>query len=307
MAKALQRRSKWSLYGPQLPRWAAAVFLGVLGAASLVADSQTEEELPASAAQTEHEPEPNRQPRPPVAKVWLTPHIFGIQAEHTWSYVVLPMAAAEAEAEPRAQRPAGAALIDAGSDPKGAVLFQALEDVGLGPKDIHTVALTHGHRQQRAALVHMPQAQVLLGPQDVGLVTNLVLPKGPWARLQHRWKPAPPLSVDALAEVAPGSRITLAGHVLTSVPLPGHTQGSVAWLIDTAEGPLAFAGDSLVWRGGRWRRPWRWLSDTPRAMPISFRRLAKMAPTRLASSRGGVHPIDAQTLEALQQPKTFGG
>ncbi len=41
---------------------------------------------------------------------------------------------------------------------------------------------------------------------------------------------------------------------LTVVPLPGHTKGSVAYLLDET---FLFSGDSLAWERayGRWRRP----------------------------------------------------
>ena len=198
--------------------------------------------------------------------------VVPVQAGSSWAYILLGQGEA--------------ALIDTGSDAAGGALLAALAQHGLTPAQVRTIVLTHGHRQVRAAVPLFPRARLAMAAADVPLVIGLAQPRAPWARLQHRWRPAPPLRRPIQA-LLPGQRLLLAGHRLDVVALPGHTAGSLA-LVHPA---CTFVGDSLVWARAGWQRPSRWLSERPGDLPQALRRLRPYAPTWLASAQGGLGPV----------------
>ncbi|MGE3239226.1 MAG: MBL fold metallo-hydrolase [Thermoleophilia bacterium] len=124
---------------------------------------------------------------------------------------------------------AGPVVVDPGYQTQGDILVQALEMRGLSVDEVRIVLATHLHSDHVSAL---PQ----LG--DVELYVHEIELATPHARAGRGWRDR--ADVRALAgeagEVLPGIR-----WILT----PGHTDGHVAYLVDTDEGVTAIVGDTL--------------------------------------------------------------
>ena len=119
-------------------------------------------------------------------------------------------------------------VVDPGYMTQGDVLKGALAARGLGPDDVGTVLATHLHSDHVSALPQL--GEVDLHAHEIELATpHAKAGRGALDRATVR-----PMSGGA-GEVLPGVR-----WILT----PGHTDGHVAFLVDTEEGVVAIAGDT---------------------------------------------------------------
>jgi N-acyl homoserine lactone hydrolase len=119
-------------------------------------------------------------------------------------------------------------VIDPGYMTQGDMLVGALATRGLTPGDVHTVLATHLHSDHASAL---PQ----LG--DVELHVHEIELESPHARAGRGYRDRAvvrPLS-GASGPVLPGVRF---------IHTPGHTDGHVAFLVDTDQGVVAVVGDT---------------------------------------------------------------
>lgn len=119
-------------------------------------------------------------------------------------------------------------VVDPGYSTQGEMLVGALGARGLSPDDVRTVLATHLHSDHVTAL---PQ----LGPVD--LHVHEIELTTPHARAQRGMRDAATVRplVGAGGEVLPGVRFILT---------PGHTDGHVAFAVDTADGVVVIAGDT---------------------------------------------------------------
>lgn len=118
----------------------------------------------------------------------------------------------------------------------------ALHDAGVDPADVEVVLLTHLHWDHAGNCDLFPNARVLVQQAELRYAIapgrffrkSFLSPLSGW---QH-----PPFLVagldvlDGPAEIAPGVRV---------VPVPGHTPGSQAVVVDTERGRFLIAGDSV--------------------------------------------------------------
>ncbi len=119
-------------------------------------------------------------------------------------------------------------VVDPGYATQGDVLEAALAARGIGVDDVRTVLATHLHSDHVTALPQL--GQVDLHVHEIELAT-------PHARAQRGALDAArvrPMSGEA-GEALPGVR-----WILT----PGHTDGHVAFLVDSPDGLVAIAGDT---------------------------------------------------------------
>ena len=119
-------------------------------------------------------------------------------------------------------------LVDPGMHLQNQPVVKALAARGLGVDDLDFIALTHAHFDHAGACADVPGPVVVheleLDDPDWAMVTGLL----PSARLRL-------LSGDA-GELTPG---------ITWVRTPGHTEGGVCFRVDTAEGLVVLAGDTI--------------------------------------------------------------
>lgn len=185
----------------------------------------------------------------------------------------------------------GAALVDCGADSRGGAIVAELSREGLSPADVHTVLLTHGHRDHWAACALFPQAKVRVGPGE-----------GAYLRGEKRFSSLavlgehlyPGLTLPArLSELADGETLDVDGEAIRVVAVPGHTPGSVAFLWKD----LLFTGDALLRQGKGVGPAPTFLSEDADLARASLRRLVALPFTRIADGHTGVTEDARQKLE----------
>jgi len=118
----------------------------------------------------------------------------------------------------------------------------ALRDAGVNPTDVEFVLLSHLHWDHAGNCDLFPEARVLVQQSELRYAIapgrffrkSFLSPLGGWGR--------PPFLVPGL-DVVDGSTQIAAG--LSVVPVPGHTPGSQAVVVDTTLGRFLIAGDAL--------------------------------------------------------------
>lgn len=157
-------------------------------------------------------------------------------------------------------------VIDPGYATQGEMLVQALAVRGLEPGDVRTVLMTHLHSDHVTALPQLGEVDLHVHGREL---------EEPHARTGRGFRDA------ARVHALDGS----AGQVLPGVRFihtPGHTEGHVAFLVDTAEGVVAVAGDTLG-PDPAWYREGRLPEGFPRAGEhlAAFRAIAAENPVRI--------------------------
>ena len=129
------------------------------------------------------------------------------------------------------------ALVDVGSFGQRFLLLEELERRGLAPEDVTDVLLTHSHYDHAVNWVLFPEARIVIGKVELDWSLG-----EPWGRT-----PVPELYVRELAgwptlhtagdgeEVFPG---------VTAHATPGHTPGSMIFVLDAGGRDLVFTGDA---------------------------------------------------------------
>lgn len=118
----------------------------------------------------------------------------------------------------------------------------ALRLAGVDPKDVETVVLTHLHWDHAGNCDLFPDASVLVQEAEL----RYAIAPGRFFRKaflspQSGWG-TPPYLVPNLVTV-PGERVIHPG--VRVVPAPGHTPGSQAVIVETADGSFCIAGDAI--------------------------------------------------------------
>ncbi len=147
-------------------------------------------------------------------------------------------------------------LVDVGYMATRDVLRQRLKEAGIEPGDIERVILTHAHWDHALNLLAFPNAEIILHRDEYEYVQH-----------PHALDTATPaFTPDILArcrvvntvgdgeELEPGVRV---------MAVPGHSPGSMAVLVDTADGIAGVVGDALPMRAAA-------LAPVPSARMIFF-------------------------------------
>ena len=121
-----------------------------------------------------------------------------------------------------------------------------LRALGIGPRDVKLVALTHLHIDHDGGLAAFPHSRVLVGPGELRAASGLA------GRLRgylpERWPagfdPEPlALADEAYGPFARSRRLTRDGAVV-AVPTPGHTPDHVSIIVEDDECAVVIAGDA---------------------------------------------------------------
>jgi glyoxylase-like metal-dependent hydrolase (beta-lactamase superfamily II) len=190
-----------------------------------------------------------------------------------------------------------AVLIDFGS---GAVL-DSLADLGI--ERVTDVLITHHHRDQTQGLARARAhgARVWAPPFDAPLVADV----------DRHWQSRPldidydlrddrfsPLESIAIDGTVPEYRTKRFGAFeITTLPTPGHTIGSVTYLVEIEGRALAFVGDLVYGDGKVWSlaaTQWSYTGvEGQEATIVSLAELAKREPDLLLPSHGDpIHEVE---------------
>jgi N-acyl homoserine lactone hydrolase len=121
-----------------------------------------------------------------------------------------------------------------------------LRALGIGPRDVKKVVLTHLHMDHDGGLAHFPHSEVLVAPGELRTASGWI------GRLRgylpNRWPswfaPAPlNLTTEPFGPFAASRRLTEAGDVV-AVGTPGHTADHLSILLQEADTTFFLAGDT---------------------------------------------------------------
>jgi glyoxylase-like metal-dependent hydrolase (beta-lactamase superfamily II) len=142
------------------------------------------------------------------------------------------------------------ALVDAGNDKSAKAILAELSRRHLGPEAVTTILITHGHPDHTGGVLMFPKAQVIALDAEQPLVEGRAGAKGPLPRLF----PVSPTGITVTRTVADGDTLMLGPHRVRVFAVPGHTQGSAAYLVDDVlfMGDAADATSDGAIRGSPW-------------------------------------------------------
>jgi len=128
------------------------------------------------------------------------------------------------------------ALIDAGNDASGKAILAELSRRAMGPDNVTVILLTHGHADHTAGIPLFPKAQVMALEAEVPLVEGTAGSSGPLTRLM----PVKATGVKVARALHDGDTVNLGDFPVRVFAVPGHTQGSAAYLVNG----VLFIGDA---------------------------------------------------------------
>ena len=121
-----------------------------------------------------------------------------------------------------------------------------LQALGVGPRDVRQVILTHLHMDHDGGLRHFPNSEILVAPGELGLARG-------WMGMMRGYRPnrwpswfdpvALDLSDGPVGAFATSKRMTAAGDVVV-VATPGHTANHLSVLVHDDDVAVLLAGDT---------------------------------------------------------------
>lgn len=212
-------------------------------------------------------------------------------ADGVWRIEVGPSINAYLVAHDRRGDGAGLTLVDTGTRGAGPRLVRSIRLLGLDPRAVDQVLLTHWHPDHGGSAARFAGSgaapAVAVGAGDLEVVRGTGPPPRPGrgdatglGRLLARGvRPAAP--VPAARALADAEQVEPAA--VQVIATPGHTVGHVAfWLADAG---LLLAGDAL-WTLGRVTQGPKALCSALTRRPATLRRLARLEPAILAVGHG---------------------
>ena len=170
-------------------------------------------------------------------------------------------------------------MIDAGSD-AGAVEV-SLKEAGIAPEDVKWILLTHSDFDHVAALVLFPNAEIYMNEDERGLLDGTI------SRSEGSYNSLPDgIAIDSIQLLQDEQELLLGGVKVGCFKAPGHTDGSMAYLVDDT---YLFTGDAFRLRGNQMRlHPFT--MDAARA-EASVKRLKGLPHSMILTSHYGYSTI----------------
>lgn len=178
----------------------------------------------------------------------------------------------------------GVILVDAGMDPTAEAL-----QAEIGDRPVHAVLVTHGHFDHVAGLQGLDERVVYAGPGESPIIRGEETAAGMMQQVFASMM-AYPEDRPEVTELEHDELLTVDGTEIRTVHLPGHTRGSMAWIV----GDTVFTGDAALGRGDH-LAPVHWsFSSDPEQADESLSRLEGLRAqgvTRLADGHAGLHEL----------------
>lgn len=186
-------------------------------------------------------------------------------------------------------------LVDAGQDVQGKALLAELTRRQLGTEAVKAVLITHGHPDHIGGTKVLPHAEIIALAAEVPIVEGRERSHGPATRFMQA-----PAGIKVTRALHDGEAFMIGTASIQVFAMPGHTQGSAAYLVNN----VLFVGDSLgiSKQGEVIPAPWIF-ADSQADNRASLKRLAQ----RLTEQKIDVHAIVpahsgiAQGFTALQE------
>lgn len=128
----------------------------------------------------------------------------------------------------------GVVLIDTGYDDEARAIRHVVKN-----RKIHAILLTHGHLDHAAGTASL-DAPVWVGRADAPAVRGQPVFRSLYPRLGE-FLAGVPMAKGVVHEVDGGEVLRFGDRTFTALSTPGHTDGSVSWLLDD----VLFAGDAI--------------------------------------------------------------
>ena len=157
----------------------------------------------------------------------------------------------------------------------------ALKAAGVSVKDVEMVILTHLHWDHAGNCDLFPDARVIVQEAELryAIAPNRFFRRG-YLSPESGWKLPPPFVVPNITTVR--GEVELAPGV-SVVPAPGHTPGSQAVVVQTADGPYCITGDAMMtYDNLKWDTPPGYHVDVEASMD-SLDLMQRRAPRLLPS------------------------
>lgn len=187
----------------------------------------------------------------------------------------------------------GAVLVDAGFDQRAPEIIASLKRKGLGPESVRAILITHGHGDHFGGAVSFPNARVFADKNDVPFIRGEKKREGLVGSIFGKISSGkkPPKNLEALPE---NDFILVDGLTFGIIRLPGHSPGSVAYLL----GDILFTGDALMGSKNGVMAPPFFSSDDPEQSKKILASLLKLPFSTIADGHTGAVYEGHKKLEA---------
>ena len=199
-------------------------------------------------------------------------------------------------------------------DPSGATLLTTLSELGI--TDVQQILFTHHHRDSTTGFPMPGNSRVGVPAKETAWFSKV---ETFWDDSQYRWHlynyhPHNLMLANAIAvtdEYSDDGQFEWGPASLTVLETPGHTDGSVTYLIDVDEGRFAFSGDLIYDEGQLWElyslQKGQQTSDyhgflgARDELTESLEKIRRASPTALVPTHGVVMDNPDRAIDSLLQ------
>jgi hydroxyacylglutathione hydrolase len=149
-------------------------------------------------------------------------------------------------------------------------ILRGLQSLGIDPRRVTHLFLTHSDFDHASGLRVFPQAKIYLSLAEEPMITGMK------ARTFAYYNPAIPRPYRLLQD---GEVVTVGAMRIRAIGTPGHTPGSMSYLLD---GSILFVGDTFKLVAGQVHPLRRYINNDTEQQKESIRKLASLEGVRLA-------------------------